>query len=174
MRKALVVLVTGLSLGLFCISAQAQLAKSGKYSLYYSWHAIGQMIPLAEGFVLNSGSAWGGLINREGSGFLHDTPTSCAAAVKGVGGNFSETGFCASTDVDGDRVYMRWVCSYDAKGWCVGDFDWTDGTGKYKGISGKNKIRYKAFGFRAGEATHNATPFAVEGYSIWEGEYRLP
>jgi len=98
MNKALVVFVIGLSLGMFGVSAQAQLAKSGKYSLYYSWHAIGQMIPLAEGFVLNSGSAWGVVINRDGSGFLHDTPTSCAAAVKGVGGNFAETGFCASTD----------------------------------------------------------------------------
>lgn len=174
MRKAIGVVVTGLTLGMFGINAQAELPKFGKASLYYSWHATGQMISLADGFVLNSGSAWGVVINREGSGFLHDTPTSCAAAVKGVGGNFSETGFCASTDGDGDRVYMRWLCSYDAKGWCVGEFDWTDGTGKYKGITGKNTIRYKAFGFRAGEATQNATPFAVEGYSIWEGEYRLP
>ena len=174
MRKAIGVVVTGLSLGMFGINAQAELPKLGKASLYYSWHAIGQMVPLADGFVLNSASAWGVLINREGSGFLHDAPTSCAAAVKAVAGNFSETGFCASTDSDGDRVYMRWLCSYDAKGWCVGEFDWTDGTGKYKGISGKNNIRYKVFGFRAGEATQNATPFAGEGYSIWEGEYRLP
>jgi len=174
MRKALGVLVAGLSLGMFCVNAQAQLPKAGKASLYYSWHAIGQMVPLAEGFVLTSASAWGVLINRDGSGFLHDTSTSCAAAVKGVGGNFTETGFCASTDGDGDRVYMRWLCSYDAKGWCVGDFDWTDGTGKYKGISGKNKLRYKVFGLRAGEATQNSTPTAVEGYGVWEGEYRLP
>lgn len=174
MIKILGVLVVGLSLSIFGVNAQAQLPKSGKYSLYYSWHAIGQMTPLAEGFVVNSGSAWGGLINREGSGFLHEAPTSCVAAVKGVGGNFAETGFCASTDSDGDRLYMRWLCAYDAKGWCIGEFDWTDGTGKYKGISGKNKIRYKAFGFRPGEATQNATPFSVEGYAIWEGEYRLP
>lgn len=174
MRKALVILMAGLSLGMLCVNAQAQLPKAGKASLYYSWHAIGTMIPLADGFALSSGSAWGGLINRDGSGFLHDTPTSCAAAVKGVGGAFSEIGYCASTDSDGDRVYMRWQCSYDSKGWCVGDFDWTDGTGKYKGISGKNKIRYKGFGFRTGEATQNGTPFAVEGYSVWDVEYRLP
>ena len=174
MRKALGVFVVGLSLAMFGVSAQAQMPKSGKYSLYFAWHAIGTMIPLAEGFVVSSGSTWGVLINRDGGGFLHDTPTSCGAAVKGVGGAFTETGFCASTDGDGDRVYMRWLCSYDAKGWCVGEFDWTDGTGKYKGISGRNKIRYKGFGFRPGEATQNGTPFAVEGYSVWEGEYRLP
>ncbi len=48
MRKALVVFIVGLSLGMFGVSAHAQLPKSGKYSLYYSWHATGQMIPLAE------------------------------------------------------------------------------------------------------------------------------
>jgi len=174
MRKTLGVVMVGLALAAIGVSAQAQLPKSGRYSVYYSWHAIGTTVPLADGFALNSASAWGGLINRDGDGFLHEAPTSCAAAVKVVGGSATETGFCASTDSDGDRVYMRWLCSYDAKGWCVGEFDWTDGTGKYKGITGKNKIRYKAFGFRPSEATQNGTPFAVEGYSIWEGEYRLP
>jgi len=154
--------------------AQGQLAKSGKFSVYYAWHAIGQIVPLADGFAANSASAWGVLINRDGKGFLHDTPTSCAAAIKGVSGAFTETGYCASTDGDGDRAYMRWTCSYDANGWCLGDFDWTDGTGKYHGISGKNKIRYKVFGFRPGGANQNATPFSAEGYSVWEGEWRLP
>ena len=98
----------------------------------------------------------------------------CGAAIKVVGGVPAETGFCASTDSDSDRVYMRWTCAYDSQGWCVGEFDWTDGTGKYKGISGKNKIRYKGFAFRPGEATSEATPFSVEGYANWEGEYRLP
>jgi len=174
MRNAIGIFAVGLFLATVGFGAQAQIPKSGKYSLYYSWHAIGTTINLAEGFALNSGSAWGGLINRDGRGFLHEAPTSCAAAVKLVGGNAAETGFCVSTDADGDRVYMRWLCSYDEKGWCVGKFDWTDGTGKYKGISGTNSIRYKAFGFRAGEATQNETMFAVEGYSVWEGEYRLP
>jgi hypothetical protein len=174
MKKAMNLMAVLFGLAILCAGAQAQMPKSGKASLYYSWHARGQMISLGEGFALNSGSAWGVVINREGSGFLHDTPTSCAAAVKVIAGKAGETGYCASTDADGDRVYMRWNCAYDDKGWCVGDFDWTDGTGKYKGISGKNKIRYKGFGFRLGEATSDSTPFSVEGYSLWEGEYRLP
>ncbi len=174
MRKAIGILVTGLSLSLSGVGAQADHHKSGKASLYYSWHAIGHMIPLAEGFALNSGSAWGVVINREGKGFLHETPTSCSAAVKVIAGGAAETGFCGSTDADGDKVFMRWLCAYDDKGWCVGDFEWTDGTGKYKGISGKNKVRYKGFGFRPGEATPDGTPFSVEGYSVWDVDYRIP
>ena len=163
-----------LAAGLACTAQAQQLPKQGKYSAYYAWHAIAQGIPLGEGFGVNSGSAWGGLINREGRGFLHEAPTSCSAAVKIVGGKATETGFCASTDADGDRAYMRWLCNYDDTGWCVGEFDWTDGTGKYAGIKGKNRIRYKAFGLRTGAANQNAVPIALEGYSIWEGEYKLP
>lgn len=174
MRIAHWMSILGAVLAMAISPAQAQLAKSGKVSLYYSWHAVGHMIPLAEGFALNSGSAWGVVINKAGSGFLHDTPTSCAASVKVIAGAVSETGYCGSVDADGDRAFMQWACSYDDKGWCQGEFNWTEGTGKYKGITGKNKIRYKGFGFRPGEATQNGTPFAVEGYSVWEGEYRIP
>jgi len=158
---------------LFVSAAQAD-HHGGRASLYYSWHAVGHSIALADGTALNSGSAWGVLINRDGKGFLHEAPTSCSAAVKVVAGAAAETGYCGSTDADGDRAFMRWACSYDAKGWCIGEFDWTDGTGKYKGITGKNKIRYKGFGFRPGEATPDGIPFAVEGYSVWDVEYRIP
>ena len=79
MRKALGVFVVGLFLGMFGVSAQAELPKSGKYSLYYSWHAIGHMIPLAEGFVLSSGSAWGVVINRATiKNCAHDNNTTTA------------------------------------------------------------------------------------------------
>ncbi len=152
--------------------ARAQQAKQGQYSVYFSWHAVGRMNAMAEGYAITSATAWGVLINRDGKGFLHDAPTSCSAAVKVVGGSAAETGFCASTDADGDRAYMRWLCAYDANGWCVGDFDWTDGTGKYQGLTGKSKIRYKIFGFRPSEAAQDGTTFAAEGYSIWEGEWR--
>jgi len=84
------------------------------------------------------------------------------------------TDYCGSVDKDGDRIFMKWVCSNNAEGWCVGEFDWIDGTGKYQGISGKNTLRYKTFGFRAGPDTTHGTPFENEGYGIWEGTWRLP
>ena len=44
----------------------------------------------------------------------------------------------------------------------------------YQTVVAMAKSGCKWSGFRAGQATQNATPFAVEGYSVWEGEYRLP
>jgi len=52
MIKVLGVLAAALCFGTFSINAHAELPKSGKVSLYYSWHAFGHMVPLAEGFVV--------------------------------------------------------------------------------------------------------------------------
>jgi len=125
-------------------------------------------------FVLGGTSAHGVLINKTGEGFLHNAPTDCAAGFKSVRGVAEVTGYCGSVDKDGDRIFMKWVCSNNAEGWCVGEFDWIDGTGKYQGISGKNTLRYKTFGSRTGADTTHGTPFENEGYGIWEGSWRLP
>ena len=155
--------------------AEAQLAKSGDYSVYYSWHARGESMPAEKGkFVLLGLTAHGVLISKTDEGFLHQAPTDCAGGGKNIGGVAEDTGYCGSVDADGDRIFMKWVCSYNADGWCVGEFDWTNGTGKYQGISGKSNIRYKIFGFRTSADTTSGTPFEGEGYSIWEGSWRRP
>jgi len=156
-------------------AAEAQLAKSGSYTVYYAWHGKGERITAEKGqFVLGGTSAHGVLINKTGEGFLHQVPTDCAAGFKSVRGVAEVTGYCGSVDKDGDRIFMKWVCSNNAEGWCVGEFDWIDGTGKYQGISGKNTLRYKTFGSRTGADTTHGTPFENEGYGIWEGSWRLP
>jgi len=169
--RALFAISLGLVLlGAFTVSVQAQIAKSGSSSLIYSWHAEGIMHVQDEENTIGVATAHGVIINRDGSGFLHDVPTDCAASFRP--GN--DSGYCVSKDADGDLVYMNWICSYDAEGWCVGEFDWVAGTGKYQGISGKNKLRYKAFGFRTGTPDEKGTPTDFEGYGIWEGDWRLP
>src|SRR5881392_3823699 len=68
-------------------AAEAQLAKSGSYTVYYAWHGKGERITAEKGqFVLGGTSAHGVLINKTGEGFLHQAPTDCAAGFKSVRG----------------------------------------------------------------------------------------
>src|SRR5207247_227383 len=68
-------------------AAEAQLAKSGSYTVYYAWHGKGERITAEKGqFVLGGTSAHGVLINKTGEGFLHNAPTDCAAGFKSVRG----------------------------------------------------------------------------------------
>jgi hypothetical protein len=55
-----------LTLTLLCIpvSSMAQVAKTGTFSLYYSWQAQGTLLPQEKGqFVLAGGTAHGVLLN---------------------------------------------------------------------------------------------------------------
>src|SRR5438445_596455 len=86
-------------------AAEAQLAKSGTYTVYYAWHGKGERITAEKGqFVLGGTSAHGVLINKTGEGFLHQAPTDCAAGFKSVRGVAEVTGYCGSVDKDGDRT----------------------------------------------------------------------
>jgi hypothetical protein len=46
-------------------------------------------------------------------------------------------GYCITTDAAGDQTYATWKCEGDTVS-CAGTFDYTGGTGKYKGIAGGN------------------------------------
>jgi hypothetical protein len=163
-------IVIGLFLVPYFATSAVALDKTGSYSLYYAWHAAGDMTVLDEDNSITASIAHGVLINQDGSGFLHQVPTDCA----GGGAAGVDVGSCVSKDADGDLVYMRWTCTWDAEGWCIGTFDWVSGTGKYEGISGQSDIRYVVSGFRTGTPNPHATPWAGEGYSHWDGGWKLP
>ncbi len=46
-------------------------------------------------------------------------------------------GYCIIADTDGDQAYLRFQAVGDTKS-SPGTFEYTGGTGKYKGISGSN------------------------------------
>ena len=172
MWKALVAAVFGVAvlvLGL-AAPAEAQLAKSGKFTAQFNWHFQGTNNELGEKYSSAFGQAWGVVNNSAGSGFLHNAGSRCASLNVAKEGKANDAGGCVLWDADGDAVVLDYSCASDSDGWCKGTFEWTGGTGKYSGISGKTKFRHRAVTYR-GTGGPNGEG---EGYSLWEGEYRLP
>src|SRR5215470_1231297 len=56
-------------------------------------------------------------------------------------------GYCVITDADGDHAYWMWESSGTPAFEVKGTFDFTGGTGKYKGITGKNTYRAVGTGY---------------------------
>jgi hypothetical protein len=143
--------------------AEAQLAKQGTYAGKFGWHSMGDTTTLPdEGSSYWIGQFNGAFFNEAGSGFLHNTSVICPASASIVDGANFYMGTCLITDQDGDNIVLTWNCSFNAEGACPGQFDWVHGTGKYTGITGKNTF--------TGFTIHKGP----QGYSDWNGEWRLP
>ncbi|WP_147027706.1 hypothetical protein [Methylobacterium oxalidis] len=100
-------------------------------------------------------------INQEGRGLLHNVAGRCTAAVtidnaaKTIGYN----GFCDYVDKDGDHVFERYEYPTQPQAPIFkGNAEWTGGTGKYAGISGRMDLRTSRL------------PAPVEGVSQTSGE----
>ena len=69
------------------------------------------------------------------------------------------SGYCIIQDLQGDQAFLKWQLEGDTQDG-AGTFEYTGGTGKYKGISGSNKfvgnrILNWADGTASGHATWN-------------------
>jgi hypothetical protein len=169
MRRILYALVWGLVVLGVAGQAQAQLAKSGKFSGQFSWHYDGRSDQLGEKYSIWTGRAWGLFNNAAGSGFLHNAVVQCTGNDLAKGDTTLSVGGCAIWDADGDAAVVDWNCMQGSDGWCKGAFEWRGGTGKYNGITGKVRFRHTGLTYRPDGIWNTG-----EGYSLWEGEYRLP
>ena len=159
MRKQII-----FSLALFLllpISSGLTLEKEGKYSGKFGWFSKGQMVEVGPEHVFFVGEFSGTNFNDKGEGFMDKVSVVCPGAMDTNKGMHDGHGYCVVTDNDGDKAYLVWKCA--GAELCKGDFQWTGGTGKYEGISGNNSF-YALVGI-------GGTP---QGYSIWEGEWKLP
>ena len=66
------------------------------------------------------------------------------------------------TDKEDDKAFIVWNGTIDPDTGFNGDYQWTEGTGKYKGMTGNNT--FNAFGI-------GTTPEGVGGL---KGEWQLP
>jgi hypothetical protein len=149
-------------------AAQAQLAKSGKFSGTKADHHQGQAFESGDGRWYAIGVGHGVFINSAGNGFLHNVSITCPWAVDINQGKMTGAGPCVTTDADGDRVFMEWRgVRPKPDDWFAGDMDFTGGTGKYKGITGKVTWKSRTVAMR-----NNGSE--SEAITLWEGEYRLP
>jgi hypothetical protein len=148
--------------------ALAEPAKSGEYKGLFGWLTIGKTYTIKEGHALFVGEFSGTFFNDSGEGtFLHKSAVACPGSYEF---NFDDkrgiaSGFCIVTDRDGDKAFLQWNCQGDTVE-CPGTFTWIGGTGKYTGLSGKNKFN----GVLVGSGEHGNSM----GYSYWEGNWKLP
>ena len=146
MRKALVVFVTGLSLGLFCISAQAQLPKSGTISFQTGYQVKSDAFTVADKHMQGHGTAFGVTFNDKGSGPLHGGPATCFLSFFVIDGRGKNKGYCSFGDADGDRIFTDWYGNAFPDGNNDGINEIAGGTGKYAGIQGRGPWKCKNAG----------------------------
>jgi len=127
----------------------------------FGWFGVGKAQEIEKGHVYWVGEFSGTFFNDKGPGSLfHRAGVKCPAFndvdlnnKKGKAG-----GYCVITDTDGDQAYLSWRSEGDTVTG-PGTFDYTGGTGKYKGISGANTF--------VGVGQVNWKDGTTTGYSTW-------
>lgn len=153
---------------------QAQIAKQGKFSGTHTWHWQGQGYEVGQERYHWVGTTYGVYSGANGGGVLHNSSTLCSWASE-LKGQWQELrGSCAVTDKDGDKVFyaFRGTRSKPDEG-VAGEMEIYEGTGKYAGIGGKAKYRDYSLAMRVGPREGYMTG-SGEGFTTWEGDYRLP
>ena len=127
----------------------------------FGWFGVGKAQEIEKGHVYWVGEFSGTFFNDKGAGSLfHRAGVKCPAFndvdlnnKKGKAG-----GYCIITDTDGDQAYLSWRSEGDTVTG-PGTFDYTGGTGKYKGISGANTF--------VGVSQVNWKDGTTTGYATW-------
>ena len=158
--------VTTLTVGILVLglgaTGHAQLAKEGTYSGAYGWSVSSTVHQLEEGHVFSQDVYKGTFFNDEGKGFLHESSWVCPAVTELVKGKGNARGHCIVTDKDNDKVFLAWKGTIDPATGFNGDYQWTNGTGKYTGITGDNTFSATLIGE------------TKEGRGLLKGEWKLP
>ena len=123
----------------FGLSAQAQIAKQGAPRGVVSFYGNGTTQDYAPDMVVWSGKFSGQSVTEAGRGALHYSAWDCTGEMVTRNGKVViADGFCAVTDLDGDKINLRWEVDeplpspamFKTKG------TYLSGGGKYKGIQG--------------------------------------
>jgi len=157
-------IVSLLALAAFCLTSSAtagDLPKSGKYSGHYGWTFTGQVQQLGEDRTIYAGMVPGVMFNDKGKGFMHKARVDCTILNDVNKGRANAKGTCVVTDADGDKIFVEWQCTGKMPA-CPGTERFVGGTGKYKGITGKQTFQGNFIGDTGA------------GWSDWKGEWKLP
>jgi len=112
MHTALIALVSGISLAVFCAPATAQqLPKSGTFTIHSGFKAVGETVQPAEGRVYGAGFFWGVAFNDKGAGPLYNRPAVCSDTLEMVGSALTAKGQCTWSDPDGDKIFNDYTGS---------------------------------------------------------------
>jgi len=127
----------------------------------FGWFAVGKAYEVDKGHIYWAGEFSGTFFNDKGKGSLFDkAAVKCPAYndIDTINKKNSYAGYCIITDTDGDQAYLKWQGGGDTKVG-PGTFEYTGGTGKYKGINGSNTF--------VGFNQVNWTDGTASGYATW-------
>lgn len=158
--RSVVIGVVAIVLG----AASSAHAADWKVKGHFGWFGVGKAFQIEEGHFYWVGEFSGTFFNDQGEGStFHLAGVKCPAWYD-LDLNKSKTaagGYCIITDIDGDQAYLTWenAGTPGPGGRGPGTFDYTGGTGKYAGISGKNKF--------VGITQVNWADGTTSGYALW-------
>jgi hypothetical protein len=127
----------------------------------FGWFAVGKSLEIEKGHFYWVGEFSGTFFNDKGKGSLFDGAAVRCPAYNDVDTNNNKhiyAGYVIITDTDGDQAFGQWRGGGDTK-IGPGTWEWTGGTGKYKGISGSNTF--------VGVLQVNFADGTASGYSTW-------
>jgi len=159
-------------IGFFVIAASILLALSPaahaqnwKAVGHFGWFGVGKAHQIEEGHFYWVGEFSGTFFSDKGEGGLFHLAGVKCPAYYDLDLNKDRTkagGYCIITDIDGDQAYVKWenaTTSTKPGSPGPGMFEYTGGTGKYSGISGKNRF--------VGITLVNWADGTTSGYSTW-------
>ena len=167
--KSVFVLALGMFLSFgFGLNAQAQLAKQGNFSgtSGYAGKALKvHLVGKTPRFIM--ADFFGVSKNDAGSGIFHNNSFNCSAAINLP--KFPSTVskvYCTFFDSDLHTITFEATSKGTLGGEAEAVYVIIDGTGKYKGITGKGT--YEIAG------TPTAAQGTFQGFGVFRGSYRLP
>ncbi len=123
----------------------ADLSPQGDFHIIFtaSNPAVSKPVPMGGDKVAVAGTSMMAAINFAGTGLLHNMAGRCAGMgiIDSRAKTFEQRGFCDYADADGDHVYESFSFPVQPQSANLnGDGEWTGGTGKFEGLSGKVAI----------------------------------
>ena len=151
--------------GALILSATAVVkAEDWKVTGEFGWFGVGKTQEIEKGHYYWVGEFTGTFFNDKGENSLfHRAGVKCPAWLDADMNNKKSRagGYCIITDLAGDQAYLTWQNegTPGPGGRGPGTFQYTGGTGKYKGISGSNTF--------VGVTQVNWQDGTSTGYATW-------
>lgn len=178
LRSTIMVTILGMVI-LGCMGGAALAQGSSKEALRggAAWEGQGMLFQLEEEQLYLVGAFVGIMVIGNDKEPLNAATMTCPATVETNLATMYQTGYgrCILIDKDDNKVFAKWACSGNPKN-CKGNFTFTGGTGKFKGISGINEffVQTDVMGFQATGAP-GVLKKAAAGRAVWpEITYQLP
>jgi hypothetical protein len=139
-------------------------AEDWKPAGQFGFFGVGKAYQVEKGHLYWIGEYSGTFFNDKGKGSLFDQAGVKCPAFADIDNNNKKVkggGYCIISDLAGDQAYLSWQGEGDGISGHPnpGTFEWTGGTGKYQGITGKNTY--------TGFIQVNWQDGTSSGYSTW-------